>query len=79
MTITYTIAIDYNENGDFIESGDNITEHVLRAEWHLGMSAPYATVSEIATAKISVLNANRDFSPEVNGNLIDALMCSEIG
>lgn len=70
MSIIYTIAIDYNEDGDFTDTGDNITDDVLRAEWHLGMSAPYATVSSIATAKITVLNPTRDFSPEVNGNLI---------
>lgn len=70
MTITYNIAIDYNEDGDFTDTGDNITDDVLSAEWHLGMSAPYDSVSSIATAKITVLNPTRKFSPEVSGNLI---------
>ena len=70
MTITYKIAIDYDGNGNFNDSGDNITEDVLSAEWHLGMAAPYAGVSTVASAIITLRNPARNFSPEVSGNLI---------
>ena len=70
MAITYSIAIDYNDDGDFTDAGDNITEDILSAEWHLGMASPYASASTIASAIIVVRNPARDYSPEVSGNLI---------
>jgi len=70
MSITYTIAIDFDDDGTFTELGDNITAEILKAEWQLGLSAPYETVSTIAEARILVRNASQDFSPEISGNLI---------
>jgi hypothetical protein len=70
MTISYSISIDYNDDGDFSDLGDAISADVLEATWHLGMSAPYQRLSEPASAEILLRNQTRDFSPEVESNLI---------
>lgn len=70
MTITYTIAIDYDDDGSFSDLGDAISAEVLEASWRLGMSAPYSRLSEPASAEILLRNPNGAFSPELSSNLI---------
>jgi hypothetical protein len=66
MPITYTIAIDYNHDGDFTDTGDDITAHVLDLQWTLGMTRPYDNLADYSTAQITVRNPIGTFSPERN-------------
>lgn len=70
MSITYRIAIDFDDDGNFTELGDNITPEILKADWQLGLSAPYDHMSTLSEARILVRNASQDFSPEITANLI---------
>jgi hypothetical protein len=58
---TYTIRYDRDDNGAYAA---DITADVLDARWRLGMTAPYDSVAQIATAEITVRNRDRRYSPE---------------
>ncbi len=66
MPITYTIAIDRDDDGDFADSGEDITAAVLSLHWRRGLAAPHNSVAEPGTATITVRNVDQTFSPEVN-------------
>jgi hypothetical protein len=68
MTITYTVAIDWNDDGDFADSGEDITADVLHLAWRLGMAAPYDHSAAPGWAKITVRSVNRAYSPEYTSN-----------
>ncbi len=65
MSITYSIAIDYADDGTFTELDD-----LLSVAWHIGLPAPYTHIAEVSSASIIVRNQSRDFSPEVNTDII---------
>ena len=65
MSITYSIAIDYADDGTFTELGD-----ILSIAWHLGLPAPYTHIAEVSSASITVRNQSRDFSPEVTTDIV---------
>lgn len=70
MTITYSIAIDYDDDGTFTDLTDDITQQVLKTEWCLGMPEPYADIASVSTASITVRNNGQWFSPEISGAMI---------
>lgn len=61
---TYRICIDWNDNGSFTDTGDNRAADVLHVEWRLGMAAPYDSLAAPATARITLRNPARAYSPE---------------
>lgn len=65
MSITYSIAIDYADDGTFTELDD-----ILSIEWHLGLPAPYTHIADISSASITIRNQSRNFSPEVMTDFI---------
>lgn len=69
MPITYSIAIDRNSDGDFSDSGEDITADVIDLRWRLGMARPYESVADISSAQITVRNPSGSFSPELNSIL----------
>lgn len=66
MPITYTIAINRNHDGDFTDSDEDITAHVLDLKWNLGLARPYDSLADYSTAQITVQNPTGLFSPERN-------------
>ncbi len=70
MSITYWIAIDKNDNGDFTNLGESITADILEAKWYLGMSEPDDTVADVGQATVIVRNHQQQFSPDITTNLI---------
>lgn len=69
MAATYTIAIDRDDDGDFVDSGEDITSDVIVARWRLGMHGPQDSVAEPGTAHITIRNQSRTYSPECNALL----------
>ncbi len=65
MVITYTIAIDKNDDGDFSDVNEDITHDVLALHWRLGMNQAYDSMATPIAAEITVRNVNRTYSPEV--------------
>lgn len=69
MPVTYTIAIDRDDDGDFLDSGEDITADVLTMHWRLGMAGAHDSVAQPGTAQITVRNHSRTYSPENNALL----------
>jgi hypothetical protein len=65
MPITYTTLIDWNDDGDFSDSGENISADVLALDWRLGMTQPHQHVAPPAVARVTVRSRDRRYSPEV--------------
>lgn len=61
MPITYTISVDWNDDGDFAD----ISADVLALDWRLGMTAPHQHVAPPAVAHVTVRSRDRRYSPEV--------------
>lgn len=64
MTVNYTIAIDKNDDGDFVDSGEDITADVIALYWRLGMKEPYDSLAAPSSARITVSNTGQAYSPE---------------
>ncbi len=64
MSTSWTIAIDWDRNGDFSGEHDDITQRVLLAEWFVGMQRPYQLTADGSTLVMRLNNTDRRFSPE---------------
>ena len=63
MATTWTIAIDWDRNGEF--SGDDIvTERAVWVNWFLGFREPYMEIAQNAMLGLVLDNRDRRFSPE---------------
>jgi len=63
MTI-WTISIDWDRNGDYAGTYDDVTSRVLQANWFLGMRKPYQEMAHNSMCVIVLSNADRRFSPD---------------
>lgn len=61
--MAWKVQIDWDRDSNFTGTYDDITEYVLNAEWELGCR-PYELVADEATARITVTNIDKRFSPE---------------
>jgi len=66
MTTTWTIAVDWQRNGDFSSPNDDVTAYVISAKWQLGFAAPYQDVADDGVLDLILNNADKRFSPENN-------------
>ena len=63
MATTWTIAIDWDRDGEF--SGDDIvTDRTVWVNWFLGFREPYVDISENSVLGLVLDNRDRRFSPE---------------
>lgn len=65
---TYTVAIDFDDDGNFTDPGEDISVDVLRLDWRLGMAAPYDSLAAPIAARITLRNQSRAYSPEFTAN-----------
>ena len=61
---TWTIAVDWDRNGDYSSAQDDVTNHVVAANWFLGMRKPYQDKADNASLTLTLDNTDRLFSPE---------------
>lgn len=59
----YTVAIDWDNDGSFATSGDDISAYVKSASLRLGISDAQAHMAEIGQCTLTLDNADRRFSP----------------
>jgi hypothetical protein len=64
MTLTYTFAVDLNNDGDYVDASETLNLDVVSMHWRLGMAAPYDSSSTPAEAQITVRNTSQKYSPE---------------
>lgn len=62
--ITWQISVDWNNDGDFSDSGEDITAYVLNAQWRLGFDQPFMSVADENTCELVLKNSDKRFSPE---------------
>jgi hypothetical protein len=65
---TYTVAIDWNDDGDFVDSGEVISVDVLQLEWRLGLAKPFDSLAAPIYARITLRNVSQAYSPEYSAN-----------
>lgn len=68
MPTTYTVAIDYDDDGDFADPGEDISADLLELRWRLGMAQPHDSMAATISAQITVRNTSRAYSPEFTTN-----------
>ena len=64
MTTQWTIAIDWNRDGDFTDTYDNITDRIISANWFLGMDEAYMDAADASSLMLTLNNSDRRYSPE---------------
>ncbi len=63
MATTWTIAIDWDRDGEF--SGDDIvTDRAVWVNWFLGFREPYMDIAQNSVLGLVLDNRYRRFSPE---------------
>lgn len=66
MTISYTVAVDRDNDGDFADSGENLSADVLALRWRIGLARAYDSLAEPGMAQITLRNVDQTYSPEIN-------------
>ncbi len=61
---TWTIAIDWDRDGKFSNTNDDVTNRVMSAEWVLGARDPYQDVADDSKLKLELNNEDRLYSPD---------------
>ena len=61
---TWTIAVDWDRNGDYSSTHDDVTNRVIQVNWFLGMRKPYQDKADNSILAMVLDNADRRFSPE---------------
>jgi hypothetical protein len=63
MTISWSVAVDWDGDGSFTTAGDNITAYVMQAEVRIGIGSAMDATASVGTCTLIVKNADRRFSP----------------
>ncbi|MCD4687496.1 MAG: hypothetical protein K8S97_16320 [Anaerolineae bacterium] len=61
---TWTIAIDWERNGSFADTYDDVTDRVISAQWFLGFRQPYQDAADNSALALTLKNHDRQYSPE---------------
>jgi hypothetical protein len=64
MTTTWTIAVDWDRDGDYSDTYDDVSDRVISANWFLGMRKAYEDVAHDSMLELTLNNSDRRYSPE---------------
>ncbi len=64
MVSDFKFLIDWNNDGDFSDANEDVTEFVQNASWSLGFSEPYQHVAGETRLDLRLRNTDKRFSPE---------------
>lgn len=64
MATSWTIAIDWDRDGNFSGQHDDVTAYVSSARWFLGERTPYQDTADNSTLSLVLNSSDRCFSPE---------------
>jgi len=64
MITTWTIAIDWNRDGDYSDANEDVTSRVISANWSLGIEKTYQETAENSMLQLVLSNNDKLFSPE---------------
>jgi hypothetical protein len=60
----WTVAIDWERNGNFTDAYNDVTDRVVEAQWFLGFRQPYQDAADNSVMSLTLKNHDRRFSPE---------------
>lgn len=60
----WEVRVDWNANGDFTDSGDDITDDVQEISWKMGMHKPFQNVGDEAACTLKLRNTDGKYNPE---------------
>src|SRR5688572_16734550 len=64
MATVWTIAIDWNRDGDYSDTNEDVTNRIISANWFLGMRQPYQDAADNSVLQLVLRNDDSLFSPE---------------
>ncbi len=64
MTTSWTIAIDWDRDGNFSDDNDDVTSRVISAQWFIGSRMPYQNAANDSTLQLELNNEDRLYSPD---------------
>jgi hypothetical protein len=64
MTTTWTIAIDWDRNDDYIGTYDDVSTRVISAKWFLGARTPYQQIANDSVFDLELDNSDKRYSPD---------------
>jgi hypothetical protein len=64
MTTTWTIAIDWDRNGNYSDTYDDISSRMIEAKWFLGMQKLYQEIADDSKLELTLDNSDKRFSPD---------------
>jgi hypothetical protein len=67
MPTNWTLSIDWDRNGNYTGTHDNITARVIQCNWFLGMRKPFQETADNSLMTIVLNNADRLYSPDYAG------------
>jgi hypothetical protein len=61
---TWTIAVDWDRNGNYTDMYDDVTSRIISASWFLGMKRPRQDYADDSTLDLVLDNSDKRYSPE---------------
>jgi hypothetical protein len=62
--MTINVSIDWNHDGDYADTNENVTAYVLAAEWRVGRANPDDEMPTEGSLTLTLNNQDRRFSPD---------------
>ena len=69
-TATYSLKVDWNNDGDFVDAGETITNDLLSWSISRGFADPLARVAMVARAQFVLDNSAQSYSPPSQANVL---------
>lgn len=63
------VYVDWDNNGNFTGTNEEISADVIEASWRLGIKKPYQFVADEATAQITVKNDTGKYNPDNSSSI----------
>lgn len=70
MPATYALYVDWNNDGDYSDTGENVSAYVLSAAWTRGLATPLARMATTGRATFVLDNRTLAFSPYLQSNVL---------
>ncbi|MDX2138017.1 MAG: hypothetical protein SF123_07970 [Chloroflexota bacterium] len=64
MVTEFNLSIDWDRNGNFTDTNDDVTSRVMQVNWFLGMRKPYQEKADNSMLALVLRNDDRRFSPD---------------
>ena len=64
MTTTWTITVDWDRNGNYTDTYDDVSDRIISAIWFLGMMKPYQEMADDSRLELVLDNSDGRYSSE---------------